>query len=142
MNQVLMRSVNTSLVVVLPILSLLLFGGDPLKDFAFAMLVGVVTGAYSSIFVATPILVVLKEREPKYQQLRARLEAGRATAACAPSRHRSGRPRRRSRRRLRPSSPRREARSGPGRPRRARAPRASGARRQTTAEVNPWISIS
>ena len=75
MNQVLMRSVNTSLVVVLPILSLLMFGGDTLKDFAFAMLVGVVTGAYSSIFVATPILVVLKEREPKYQQLRARLES-------------------------------------------------------------------
>jgi preprotein translocase subunit SecF len=79
MNQVLMRSVNTSLVVVLPILSLLLFGGDTLKDFAFAMLVGVMTGAYSSIFVATPILVVLKEREPRYQQLRARLE-GRPTA--------------------------------------------------------------
>jgi preprotein translocase subunit SecF len=75
MNQVLMRSVNTSLVVILPILSLLLFGGDTLKDFAFAMLVGIVIGAYSSIFVATPILVVLKEREPKYQQLRARLES-------------------------------------------------------------------
>jgi SecD/SecF fusion protein len=74
MNQVLMRSVNTSLVVVLPIASLLLFGGDTLKDFAFAMLIGVVTGAYSSIFVATPILVVLKEREPKYRQHRARLE--------------------------------------------------------------------
>jgi preprotein translocase subunit SecF len=74
MNQVLMRSVNTSLVVVLPILSLLLFGGATLKDFAFAMLIGVITGAYSSIFVATPILVVLKEREPKWQQHRARLE--------------------------------------------------------------------
>jgi preprotein translocase subunit SecF len=76
LNQVLMRSVNTSLVVLLPILSLLLFGGDTLKDFAFAMLIGVVTGAYSSIFIATPILVVLKEREPRYQQLRARLERG------------------------------------------------------------------
>ncbi len=75
MNQVLMRSVNTSLVVVLPILSLLLFGGETLKDFAFAMLIGVITGAYSSIFVAVPILVILKEREPRYQQLRARLEA-------------------------------------------------------------------
>jgi len=75
MNQVFMRSVNTSLVVVLPILSLLLFGGVTLKNFAFAMLVGVITGAYSSIFVAAPILAVLKEREPKYQQLRARLEA-------------------------------------------------------------------
>jgi hypothetical protein len=74
MNQVLMRSANTSLVVVLPILSLLLFGGDTLKDFAFAMLIGTITGAYSSIFVATPILVVLKEREPRYRQLRARLE--------------------------------------------------------------------
>lgn len=77
MNQVLMRSVNTSLVVVLPVLSLLLFGGDTLKDFAFAMLIGVITGAYSSIFVATPLLVILKEREPKYRQHRARLE-GRA----------------------------------------------------------------
>jgi SecD/SecF fusion protein len=74
MNQVLMRSVNTSLVVVLPILSLLLFGGETLKDFAFAMLIGVITGAYSSIFIATPILVILKEREPKYRQHRARLE--------------------------------------------------------------------
>jgi preprotein translocase subunit SecF len=77
MNQVLMRSVNTSLVVVLPVLSLLLFGGETLKDFAFAMLIGVITGAYSSIFVAVPILVILKEREPKYRQHRARLE-GRA----------------------------------------------------------------
>jgi preprotein translocase subunit SecF len=74
MNQVLMRSVNTSLVVVLPILSLLLFGGETLKDFAFAMLVGVITGAYSSIFIAVPILVILKEREPRYRQHRARLE--------------------------------------------------------------------
>jgi preprotein translocase subunit SecF len=74
MNQVLMRSVNTSLVVVLPIFSLLLFGGDTLKDFAFAMLIGVITGAYSSIFIATPLLVILKEREERFRQLRARLE--------------------------------------------------------------------
>jgi preprotein translocase subunit SecF len=79
LNQVLMRSVNTSLVVLLPVLSLLLFGGDTLKDFAFAMFVGVLTGAYSSIFVASPIIVVLKEREPRYQQLRARA-AQRSTA--------------------------------------------------------------
>jgi len=75
MNQVLMRSVNTSLVVVFPILSLLLFGGSTLKDFAFAMLIGVISGAYSSIFVASPILSILKEREPKYAQLRARASA-------------------------------------------------------------------
>jgi preprotein translocase subunit SecF len=79
LNQVFMRSVNTSLVVVFPIASLLLFGGETLKDFAFAMLIGVITGAYSSIFVAAPILTVLKEREPKYAQLRARAarDAGR-----------------------------------------------------------------
>ena len=57
-----MRSVNTSLVVLLPILSLLLFGGDTLKDFAFAMFVGVAIGAYSSIFIAAPMLAVLHER--------------------------------------------------------------------------------
>jgi preprotein translocase subunit SecF len=76
LNSVLMRSVNTSLVVVMPILSLLLFGGSTLKDFAFAMLVGTLIGAYSSIFVASPILAILKEREPRYRQLRARLERG------------------------------------------------------------------
>jgi preprotein translocase subunit SecF len=62
-NQVLMRSVNTSLVVLLPILSLLLIGGDTLKDFAFAMFVGTGVGAYSSIFLAAPILTVIKERQ-------------------------------------------------------------------------------
>jgi preprotein translocase subunit SecF len=75
LNQVFMRSVNTSLVVLFPILSLLLFGGDTLKDFAFAMMVGVLTGAYSSIFVAAPLLAVLKEREPRYQQIRQRATA-------------------------------------------------------------------
>jgi preprotein translocase subunit SecF len=76
LNQVFMRSVNTSLVVLFPILSLLLFGGSTLKDFAFAMMIGVTTGAYSSIFVAAPLLSVLKEREPRYQQLRARPPRG------------------------------------------------------------------
>ena len=52
LNQTFMRSVNTSLVVLLPILSLLLFGGDTLKDFAFALFIGVAIGAYSSIFIA------------------------------------------------------------------------------------------
>ncbi|HEX6843756.1 MAG TPA: protein translocase subunit SecF [Actinomycetota bacterium] len=63
LNQVIMRSVNTSLVVLLPILSLLLFGGDTLKDFAFAMFIGTAIGAYSSIFIAAPLLVVLRSRE-------------------------------------------------------------------------------
>ena len=72
LNQVLMRSVNTSLVVLLPILSLLLFGGATLKDFAFAMFVGVAIGAYSSIFLAAPLLAVLKMRDKRYQQLESR----------------------------------------------------------------------
>ncbi|MDH5313259.1 MAG: protein translocase subunit SecF, partial [Actinomycetota bacterium] len=77
LNQVLMRSVNTSLVVLLPILSLLLFGGATLKDFAFAMFVGVAIGAYSSIFLAAPLLAVLKMREKRYQQMEARRTAHR-----------------------------------------------------------------
>ena len=72
LNQTLMRSVNTSLVVLLPIGSLLLFGGQTLKNFAFALFVGVACGTYSSIFVAAPFLALLKEREPRYQQIRAR----------------------------------------------------------------------
>jgi preprotein translocase subunit SecF len=75
LNQVFMRSVNTSLVVLFPIAALLLFGGSTLKDFAFAMMIGVISGAYSSIFVAAPILSFLKEREPKYAQLRTRATA-------------------------------------------------------------------
>jgi preprotein translocase SecF subunit len=74
-NQVLMRSVNTSLVVLFPIGALLLFGGQTLKDFAFALFIGVATGAYSSIFIAAPVLALFKEREPRYQQIRARATA-------------------------------------------------------------------
>jgi preprotein translocase subunit SecF len=65
LNQTVMRSVNTSLVVLLPILSLLLFGGETLKDFAFAMFVGVAIGAYSSIFVAAPVLTVVHDWQVK-----------------------------------------------------------------------------
>ena len=89
LNQVLMRSVNTSLVVLLPILSLLLFGGDTLKDFAFAMFIGMAIGAYSSIFLAAPILAVLKRREQRFRQLeqkltdRERVVAKRAAAVPA-----------------------------------------------------------
>jgi hypothetical protein len=85
LNQTFMRSVNTSLVVLLPILSLLLFGGDTLKDFAFALFVGVLSGTYSSIFVASPILTVLKEREPRFQAVRAKAEQ-RAGGQAAKSR--------------------------------------------------------
>ena len=72
LNQTLMRSVNTSLVVLLPIGTLLVFGGQTLKDFAFALFIGVASGAYSSIFIAAPLLALLKEREPRFQSIKTR----------------------------------------------------------------------
>jgi SecD/SecF fusion protein len=60
------RSLATTFITLLPVAALLVFGGDTLKDFAFALLVGIGSGAYSTIFIATPLLVVLKEREPEY----------------------------------------------------------------------------
>jgi SecD/SecF fusion protein len=70
MSEVFTRSLATSFVVLMPVGSLLLFGGDTLKDFAFALLVGVMSGAYSSIFIATPVLVEWKERERAYMRRR------------------------------------------------------------------------
>ncbi len=64
------RSLATTFITLVPILSLLLLGGDTLKDFAFALLVGITSGAYSSIFVAAPLLSVLKEKEPEYARRR------------------------------------------------------------------------
>jgi SecD/SecF fusion protein len=58
-NDTLSRTIMTSLTVFLTLLILFIFGGDTLKGFAFAMLIGVITGTYSSIFVAAPILVDL-----------------------------------------------------------------------------------
>jgi SecD/SecF fusion protein len=60
------RSLATSFITLLPVVALFLFGGDTLKDFAFALIVGIASGAYSSIFVAAPLLAILKEREPEY----------------------------------------------------------------------------
>jgi SecD/SecF fusion protein len=60
------RSLATTFITLLPILSLLFFGGATLKDFAFALMVGIVSGAYSSIFIAAPLLTMWKEREPEY----------------------------------------------------------------------------
>jgi SecD/SecF fusion protein len=75
MSEVLTRSLATSFCTLLPILSLLIFGGSTLKDFAFALLVGVASGAYSSIFIASPVLTHWKEREPVYRRRRARIAA-------------------------------------------------------------------
>jgi SecD/SecF fusion protein len=60
------RSLATTLITLLPVASLLVFGGATLKDFAFALLVGIGSGAYSSIFIAAPLLTILKEREPEF----------------------------------------------------------------------------
>ena len=70
MSEVLTRSLATSFTVLMPVGALMLFGGDTLKDFAFALLVGVASGAYSSIFIATPVLVEWKEREQVYMRRR------------------------------------------------------------------------
>jgi SecD/SecF fusion protein len=70
--ETLTRSINTTLITMLPVVALVLFGGATLGDFALPLLVGVVSGAYSSIFVASPILTVLKEREPQNRKLIAR----------------------------------------------------------------------
>lgn len=74
-NQVLMRSLNTSIAAILPVLSLLVlgsgvFGAIALREFSLALLVGVTTGAYSSVFIATPLYALFKEREPKFASLR------------------------------------------------------------------------
>jgi SecD/SecF fusion protein len=73
MSEVLTRSLATSFCTLLPVLSLLLFGGPTLKDFAFALMVGIASGAYSSIFIASPVLMHWKEREPGFRARRARI---------------------------------------------------------------------
>ena len=87
-NQTLMRSINTSLIALLPVAGLLfvgagLLGAGTLKDLALVLFVGLATGAYSSIFLATPILCDLKEREPAYVALRKRVEARKASGRGA-----------------------------------------------------------
>ncbi|MFI4984998.1 MAG: protein translocase subunit SecD [Gemmatimonadales bacterium] len=91
MSEVLTRSLATSFCTLLPVMALLLFGGETLKDFAFALMVGVASGAYSSIFIASPVLTHWKEREGTYRSRRVRIvrELGRVpayatTAAGAP----------------------------------------------------------
>ncbi len=75
MAEVLTRSLATSFCTLLPVLALLLFGGETLKDFAFALMVGIASGAYSSIFIASPVLTHWKEREGTYRNRRARIVA-------------------------------------------------------------------
>ena len=78
-NQTIMRSLNTSLFSLLPVASLLFFGAGvlgagTLKDLSLALFIGIATGAYSSIFIAAPIVALLKEREPQFKALAARVQ--------------------------------------------------------------------
>lgn len=78
MNQTLARSINTSLVAILPVLAVLLVGADilgatTLQNYGLALFVGLMSGAYSSIFIASPLLAWMKEREPRYRELAARV---------------------------------------------------------------------
>ncbi len=69
-NQVFIRTLNTSITSLIPVLAMLFFGGETLKDFAFAMACGLIIGSYSSIAVATPLYCLWKEREPRYAKLK------------------------------------------------------------------------
>jgi preprotein translocase subunit SecF len=74
LNQTLVRSINTSLTALLPVASILfvgagLLGAGTLKDLSLVLFVGMLSGTYSSIFIATPVLADLKEREPQYKEL-------------------------------------------------------------------------
>jgi preprotein translocase subunit SecF len=92
-NQTIVRSLNTSIVALLPIGAILfagvvLLGAGPLKDLSLALFVGVAVGTYSSIFIATPILATLKEREPAMQALARRVAARGGSAAKTTARGR------------------------------------------------------
>jgi preprotein translocase subunit SecF len=80
LNQTLVRSINTSIVALLPVLSILtigvyLLGAGTLKDLALALFVGMLAGTYSSIFIATPVLAQLKERQPEMKAVARRVAA-------------------------------------------------------------------
>lgn len=89
MNQVLMRSINTTITSLLPVVSMLLvgslaLGARPLQEFSIALVVGLLVGGYSSLFVAAPVVVMLKEREPRWRDIRSRLEAKEAAGVVVP----------------------------------------------------------
>jgi len=73
MSEVLTRSLATTFSTLLAVVSLLLFGGATLQDFAFAMMIGIISGTYSSIFIASPVLTAWKEREPGFARRRERI---------------------------------------------------------------------
>lgn len=85
LNQVLFRSVNTTVTTLVPVVSMLVIGAQilgavALRDFAVALTIGLVAGTYSSVFIAAPLVSVLKEREPKYRSLASDHATGEALA--------------------------------------------------------------
>jgi SecD/SecF fusion protein len=80
-RQTLIRSINTTIAILLPLLAILIFGGPTLKDFAFALTIGVLTGTYSSFFVASPLVVLWKSREARFRKRMALAGAGSAAVA-------------------------------------------------------------
>ena len=97
MNQTLARSINTSLVAILPVLAVLLVGADllgatTLQNYGLALFVGLMSGAYSSIFIASPLLAWMKEREPRFREMaeRARLRSDQQVLTPAAAAMRAG----------------------------------------------------
>jgi len=100
LNQTLVRSINTSLIALLPVSAILVvavayLGTGELQDLALVLFVGMLSGTYSSIFIATPVLASLKERHPKYQQLARRValreSGGRAAQRARAKAEKAGR---------------------------------------------------
>ncbi len=90
MNQTLARSINTSLVAILPVLSVLIvgayiLGATTLQNYGLALAVGLFSGAYSSIFIASPLLSWMKEREPRYRELAQRVGMRSERAVLTPA---------------------------------------------------------
>jgi len=88
LNQTLIRSINTSIVALLPVAAILIVGvgilqAGTLKDLALALFVGIAAGTYSSVFIATPLLVQLKENQPEIISLKNRVHARRANAGIS-----------------------------------------------------------
>jgi preprotein translocase subunit SecF len=96
LNQTLVRSINTSIIALLPVAAILFVGGGllgagELKDLALVLFVGMLSGTYSSIFIATPVLADLKEREPQYKALAKRVSV-RATGGRAAAKRAAAKP--------------------------------------------------
>jgi preprotein translocase subunit SecF len=97
LNQALMRSLNTSVTALLPVGALLVIGSwvlgaAVLEEFAIALLIGLFSGAYSSLFIASPMLALLKEREPRYRDIKRRIDARGGDAAAVAITVDTGRP--------------------------------------------------